>query len=238
MVRLEVVEYILSFVSIVLVYAVVSTFAGWFRAWVAYKVGDDTPAALGFLSWNPIDHLDPIGALLFALIGFGWGKKSPLNGAVLLHKSFPWARIALANYADVIALFILSLIMLTVQICIVGMAGVPLLLSGLVSIRTAMPNMFFVWWPELSTLAGTIGHIAMLVTRLSTVLGSIYFLWRSIDAAELIFPRFGLFFNGLPIWGRMLFTFGVLFVGSSFIYFFTIKLLVFLSSSVATLIVG
>lgn len=237
-VRLEMLEYLSSFITIALVYAVVTTFAGWFRAWVALKVGDDTPAALGFLSLNPVDHFDFFGALLFAFIGFGWGKTSPLNGAVLSHRRFSWLRIAAANYADVLALFILSFIMLTVQICIVGVSGVPLLLQGLVTLRTAMPNMFFVWWPGLSTLAGTIGNIAMLVTRLSMVLSSIYFLMRSLDAAEFIFPRFGLFLNGLPLWGRMLFTFLILIFGSSFIYFFMIKMLLLLSSAAATLIVG
>jgi len=238
MVRLEIIQFISSCISVALVYTIVVTCAGWFRAWVAYKVGDDTPAALGFLTLNPLAHLDPIGALLFAFIGFGWGKTSPLNGVVLLQKRFPWLRISAANYADVIALFILSFIMLTVQICIVGIAGVPQLLTGLITLRTAMPNMFFVWWPQMSTLAGTVGNIAMLVTRLSMVLGAIYFLMRSIEAAELMFERFGAFLQELPLWGRMLFTFVILFFGSTFIYYFMIKVLLFLSIQAATLIIG
>jgi hypothetical protein len=237
-VRLELLEFINSLISIVLVYAIVVTLAGWFRAWVAYKVGDDTPAALGFLSLNPIDHLDPFGALLFAWMGFGWGKMSPLNGAVLLHKKHSWLRIALANYADVIALMLLSFIMLTVQLCIVGVSNALTLLQALVSFRTAMPNIFFIFWPQLSTLAGTIGNIALLVTRLSMALGSIYFFMRSLDVAELVFPRFGFFMQSLPVWGRMLITFVVLIFGSSLFYKLMIELLLFLSSGAATLIVG
>jgi hypothetical protein len=237
-VRLEMLEFISSLISIVLVYAIVVTLAGCFRAWVAYKVGDDTPAALGFLSLNPIDHLDPIGALLFAWMGFGWGKMSPLNGAVLLHKKNSWLRIALANNADVIALMILSFIMLTVQLCFVGVSSAGLLRQALVSLRTAMPNIFFIFWPELSTLAGTVGNIALLVTRLSMALGSIYFFMRSLDVAELIFPRFGFFMQSLPVWGRMLITFVVLIFGSSLFYKLMIELLLFLSSGAATLIVG
>lgn len=238
MVRLEILEYVSSFVSIVLVYAIVVTLAGWFRAWVAYKVGDDTPAMLGFLSFNPIDHLDPIGALFFAWIGFGWGKMSPLNGSVLLHKKHSWLRISLANYADVIALLILSFIMITVQLCIVGVSHAGLIQQGLVSLRTVTPNIFFILWPHLSTLAGTIGNIALLVTRLSMALSSIYFFMRSLDIAELIFPRFGFFMQSLPIWGRMLLTFTVLVFGSSLFLKLMIELLFFLSSGAATLIVG
>jgi len=237
-VRLEMIESISTFISVVLVYVVVTTCSGYFRAWIAHKVGDDTPAALGFLTLDPLQHLDIFGALFFNLIGFGWGKTCPLNGLVLLHKKYPWARIALANYADVIALFILSFLMLIVQIYIVGLSGLPLIVQGLVSLRSASPNVFFIWWPALSTWAGTVGHIAMLISRLATVLGSIYFLLRSFEVAELVFPKFGAFLASMPIWGRMILMFIVLSIGSSFIYYYMIQALVFLSSSVAALIIG
>jgi Zn-dependent protease len=52
------------------------------HAWVADKLGDPLPRAQGRVTLNPIAHIDPIGTLLFPLIGFfmasggmiGWGK--------------------------------------------------------------------------------------------------------------------------------------------------------------------
>lgn len=55
------------------------TFHEWGHAVMATKFGDDTPRRLGRLSLNPLAHLDPIGTLAIALIGFGWAKPVPIN---------------------------------------------------------------------------------------------------------------------------------------------------------------
>jgi Zn-dependent protease len=53
------------------------------HAFVADKLGDPLPRAQGRVTLNPIAHIDPIGTLLFPLLGFfmsasggliGWGK--------------------------------------------------------------------------------------------------------------------------------------------------------------------
>lgn len=49
------------------------------HAWAADKLGDSTAKNLGRTSLNPAAHLDPIGSLLFLLVGFGWGKPVPVD---------------------------------------------------------------------------------------------------------------------------------------------------------------
>lgn len=49
------------------------------HAFVAYKCGDGTAKAMGRLTLNPIKHLDPIGFLCCAFVGFGWAKPVPVN---------------------------------------------------------------------------------------------------------------------------------------------------------------
>ena len=49
------------------------------HAFVAYKLGDMTAKKLGRLSLNPMKHLDPVGSIMLALVGFGWGKPVPFN---------------------------------------------------------------------------------------------------------------------------------------------------------------
>lgn len=46
---------------------------------VAFWFGDRTARDQGRLSLNPIRHLDPIGALMLMLVGFGWAKPVPVN---------------------------------------------------------------------------------------------------------------------------------------------------------------
>jgi len=49
------------------------------HGWMAHKCGDDTALYMGRLTLNPLAHLDPIGALMFLVIGFGWAKPVPVN---------------------------------------------------------------------------------------------------------------------------------------------------------------
>lgn len=49
------------------------------HGYAAYKLGDPTAKNQGRLTLNPIKHLDPIGALLLFVVGFGWAKPVPVN---------------------------------------------------------------------------------------------------------------------------------------------------------------
>ncbi|MDR1001240.1 MAG: site-2 protease family protein [Clostridiales bacterium] len=45
-----------------------------FHGWTAYRLGDNTAKYDGRLSLNPLKHIDPVGALLLIVVGFGWAK--------------------------------------------------------------------------------------------------------------------------------------------------------------------
>lgn len=55
----------------------------WAHAEAAYRLGDDTADLMGRRTLNPIAHIDPVGTILFPLIGalggigFGWAKPVP-----------------------------------------------------------------------------------------------------------------------------------------------------------------
>jgi Zn-dependent protease len=55
------------------------TFHEFSHAWAAYELGDSTAERQGRLSLNPARHLDPAGTLMMLLIGFGWGRPTPVN---------------------------------------------------------------------------------------------------------------------------------------------------------------
>lgn len=58
---------------------VAMTFHEFAHAWVATKLGDDTPRRQGRLNLNPMNHIDPVGLLSLLLLGFGWGKPVQIN---------------------------------------------------------------------------------------------------------------------------------------------------------------
>lgn len=49
------------------------------HGFVADKLKDPTARTFGRLSFNPLSHIDPVGALAFILAGFGWAKPVPIN---------------------------------------------------------------------------------------------------------------------------------------------------------------
>lgn len=46
----------------------------WAHGFTSYKLGDSTARYMGRLSLNPLRHLDPVGAILLLVAGFGWAK--------------------------------------------------------------------------------------------------------------------------------------------------------------------
>jgi len=71
--------------TLLLAYVLTTTPAGWFRAYVADKLGDSTPERMGFLSLNPVEHFDPVGFMFLVfsryIFGFiiGWGRHVPIS---------------------------------------------------------------------------------------------------------------------------------------------------------------
>lgn len=55
------------------------TFHEFSHALLADRLGDRQPRAMGRLTLNPIPHIDPIGALMLVLVGFGWAKPVMVN---------------------------------------------------------------------------------------------------------------------------------------------------------------
>jgi Zn-dependent protease len=59
------------------------TFHEFSHAFTADQLGDQRPRAMGRLTLNPIAHVDPIGALMLVVAGFGWAKPVMVNPAAL-----------------------------------------------------------------------------------------------------------------------------------------------------------
>lgn len=55
------------------------TFHEFSHALVADELGDGRPRAMGRLTLNPIPHIDPIGAVMLLIAGFGWAKPVMVN---------------------------------------------------------------------------------------------------------------------------------------------------------------
>jgi Zn-dependent protease len=86
------------------------------HAVAAVALGDNTPRLQGRLTLNPLRHLDPMGALLILLAGFGWAKPvqwNPRNvqisrraASVIIAAAGPLSNLVLAAVAFVLLGFV------------------------------------------------------------------------------------------------------------------------------------
>lgn len=49
------------------------------HAYISHKLGDDTARLSGRMTLNPLAHIDPLGALMILVAGFGYAKPVPVN---------------------------------------------------------------------------------------------------------------------------------------------------------------
>ena len=86
--------YFLAWISAILVALTIHEFS---HAYIAYKLGDNTPKSMGRLTLNPLAHIDWFGLLMLILIGFGWGNPVVFNPYNLKYKKWGPALVAMAG---------------------------------------------------------------------------------------------------------------------------------------------
>lgn len=101
----------LTIVAVLLALVVGITFHEFSHAFTADQLGDRRPRAMGRVSLNPAAHIDPMGALMFALVGFGWGRPVSVDPGALRpgRIGMTWVAAAgpLANVAVAVVLAVL-----------------------------------------------------------------------------------------------------------------------------------
>lgn len=84
------------------------------HALVANWLGDKTAKNFGRMTINPVKHLDPIGAIIMLICGFGWAKPVPINTRNFKNPKWGMAISALAGpisnlFISIISTFIFVL---------------------------------------------------------------------------------------------------------------------------------
>jgi hypothetical protein len=121
MLALKNVQWMMGLLTLFFAYIMAICPAGYFRAWTAKKMGDSTAQDMGFLTLNPIDHIDPIGLLcLFVLsrpeyfAGWGWGRHVPINPLNIQGRYRP-LKLALVYFSDTIAYIAMAVTALVIS---------------------------------------------------------------------------------------------------------------------------
>lgn len=105
------------------------------HAFAARRLGDHTAEEQGRLTLNPLSHIDPLGALMFLVVGFGWAKPVPVNPLRFRYPVRDMAITAIAGPVSNLLLAIIAFILLS----LLGAVGGGSVLSLLDSDAAASP---------------------------------------------------------------------------------------------------
>jgi len=193
MVTLQNVESIVGLMTIVLADFFVVTVSGYFRAWVAVKMGDETPEYMGFLKFSPLKHADPIGFIFLILLGFGWGRYIPIMPFNIVGRSRR-LKLFIANFSDVFANLFIATISLTSLVIYFGKyalnMSLPMMLlpSGGVGFVTSVN-------PIKSILLTLYPSSPSYVIAIVLITSSIMYLSVLLAAVNFIISGFGFLFH-------------------------------------------
>jgi len=161
MINLKIAAYLTHLVTFFMAYLIVVPVSGYFRAWVATKMGDYTAESEGFLTLNPVAHIDPFGVLCIVLVGFGWGKYVPINPYNIMGRLRALKLIA-AYFSNVFLHVVLAVVWLTVLISWFGV--------GIIKFVGASHSMLQYVYPTYSTLSLTIASLLFALISLHILL--------------------------------------------------------------------
>lgn len=82
----------------------------WGHAYIAYRCGDPTAKRMGRMTINPLRHLDPVGALLMFLVGFGWAKPVPVNPYNFRNRRWDDLKVSLAGITVNLCIFLICML--------------------------------------------------------------------------------------------------------------------------------
>lgn len=87
------------------------------HGYAAFRLGDPTAKLMGRLTLNPIKHIDPVGAFMILIVGFGWAKPVPVD---MLNFKNPKKDMAITALAGPVSNIILAIFVLMFLILISG----------------------------------------------------------------------------------------------------------------------
>lgn len=205
MIPLHTVELLISVITFFVAYLVVITCSNVFRAWVAREMGDDTGEQLGFLTFNPLVHIDPVGLMCLFMFYFGWGRMVPIY-PLNIRAPYRTLKLGVAYLSDTIAHLLLSVVGIIALLAIFD--------SNIVNVMRYMVLTYNVshlpianMYPDVSSFAISVGFIVFAFVYLNVVLGVLHFIINISNYILFIcsdrfnnFARYAGYINiGLPI---------------------------------------
>lgn len=163
---------------------------GYFRAWVAKKMGDSTPEMLGYLTLNPFVHIDMIGLAVLCIFGAGWGTQIPiyLNN---IHSPFESVKRFIVLFSDALLSFLIAVFTAVIATVILGYSYNQLMAFG-----TQPPSMMVAFGGLLMTTL-KLSMFLMIIDIVNNV--AAYVVWQASRRTSFYNPNVQLALMFVPL---------------------------------------
>jgi len=179
MITVASVQYITTTITIIIAYIFALSLGGFVRAWMAKNLGDATAEQAGFLTLDPIKHVDPIGLVLLVFLRVGWIRSCPIDSAKLKKKSHGFLRVVVAFFSDFMTYLFLSVSALISLFALFGVEILYVLLH--VKLETLSQAFLAHNFPSQPSYVLSIGLFLVALLYLSIFLATLTLLWSAFE---------------------------------------------------------
>jgi hypothetical protein len=190
MITSQSIEQIIATTVLLIAYVIAGTIAGFSQAFMAHYCGDDTAEQEGFLTLNPLAHIDLIGMMFLLIVGIGWTKHVPINPSNVTTR----LKLIVVSCSNVIMYIIQALVALITLEITFGPQLAHNILLGLFSV-----SKFLAVYPNISSTVLLPGLLCAGIIYISIVLAVLDFIITIINlgvrfyAPHLLYDRLIMF---------------------------------------------
>lgn len=189
MINLALAECLFALILLIAAYFISHTINGCIQAYVTWKLGDDTAVESGYLSLNPLVHVDLFGFLALIILGIGWMQTVPIDPYAFTGR-WRLLRLFAAYFTEAFVSICIAIVALFLSVYFYGYYLTAHLVEKLFTYYSKFFLIFFSTTVHLKIAATFAQYHSSLAIVLAFLLVSIVYLNILIAAISTIFNAF------------------------------------------------
>ena len=139
-------------------------FRGLCQAWTAHKLGDDTAYLTGYMTMNPMKHINLIGFIFIIIFGFGFSNQVPVN-------TRNFKKIKRDNAIQILSAPISGILLMIISSFLLYLLWFIGIKKGLVSYEFSPVDYFTGRYDNLQIIASTTESVSIVYTAFLCIIG-------------------------------------------------------------------
>ena len=119
MIQLAYAEFLFALILLMAAYFISHTINGFLQSWIISLLGDDTAKEAGYMSLNPLMHVDLFGLLALVFLGIGWLQTVPIDPYAFIG-AWRYLRLLVAYFTEATISILIAILSLFLSVYFYG----------------------------------------------------------------------------------------------------------------------